>query len=211
MLRKKLTFVLVPIVSAMTLHGADPLMNDPFGDDIFKEMYEMQKEMDKVFERMHQRMQMRHRQFNQPNVQFYTPSSLSSGSMFIDKGDHYEYDTGIKADQNNEINLAVHNGVLTFKAKVTETSNMNEQGMHAQRSYTSVVQRSQSLPEDADPNSVKMEAKEGIITVMIQKKKPSSSPMKTPGNGKKLLPVPSTNSPEQNSTYKKVPHTVTEA
>jgi HSP20 family molecular chaperone IbpA len=199
------------MISVLTLHAADPLMNDPFGDEIFKEMYEMQKEMDKVFERMHQRMQQRTLQLNQPDIQFYTPSSLTSENMFVDKGDHYEYDTGIKADQNNEINLSVKDGILTFRARVTETTSKKEQGIHSQRNYTSVVQRSQTLPEDADPNSVKMEEKEGIITVMIEKKKASAKPMKTPSDSKRLLPVPSNNTKEQNRTIKKVPHTATEA
>jgi HSP20 family protein len=211
MFRNKLTLLLVPMISAMTLHAADPLMNNSMEDDMFKEMLEMQKEMGKVFERMHQRMQQHTQQLNQPNIQFYTPSSLTSESIFVDKGDHYEYDTGIKADQNNEINLAVKEGILTFRAKVTETTSKKEQGMHSQQSYTSVVQRSQTLPEDADPNSVKMEAKNGVVTVIIEKKKASAKPMKTPSDNKKLLPVPSNETKEQNRTIKKVPHTATEA
>ena len=171
----------------------------------------MQKEMSKVFDRMHQRMQMRTQQLNQPNVQFYTPSSLTSESMFVDKGDHYEYDTGIKSDQNNEINLAVKDGILTFRAKVTTTTTDQKQGMHSQQSYTSVIQRSQTLPDDAEPESVKMEAKEGMVIVTIEKKKASTTPTQSPSDPKKLTPVPADDTKDKNSTLKKVPHTATEA
>ena len=211
MLRNKLTLLLVPMISALTLHAADPLMNDPFEDEMFQEMQEMQKEMGKVFERMHQRMQMRNQQLNQPNVQFYVPASLNSNNMFTDKGDHYEYDTGIKTNQNNQINLSVKDGILTFRAKVTETTTNQQQGMHSQQSYTSVIQRSQTVPVDADPNSVKVEAKNGMILVTMKKKNKLKEPLQNPSKQDQPSAVPSKKNDDSNTTYKKVPHSVTEA
>ncbi|MFT7824258.1 MAG: Hsp20/alpha crystallin family protein [Sulfurimonas sp.] len=181
MFKKKITFLLVPILSALTLHAAEPFMNDPFGDDIFKEMLEMQKEMDKVFERMHQRMQERTKQLNQPNVQFYMPGAIGTkGEMFVDKGACYEYDTGVEANKENEINLSVRDNILTFKAKVTKQSSEAKQGMQSQQSYTSVLQRSRTLPRDADASTVKMQEKEGKIVVTIRKKKENQKSVVTP-------------------------------
>jgi len=225
MLKNKIIFLLVPLYSALTLQANDPFFDDPFGDDLFKEMHEMQKEMDRVFERMHQRMQMRSQQLSQPNMQFHLPSlNPSQESIFIDKGTYYLYNTGIEANKENEINLSVQDGMLTLKAKVTQISNTQQQGMSAQQSYTSVMQRSQSLPKDADVQSVKMEEENGMIVVTIQKKKSSpkttSSPQEIPKkpveekratDPQKPALMPSHHQKEQNKTYHKVPHCVTEA
>lgn len=170
MFKHKMKFLLVPMLSAMTLHASDPFFNnDPFGDDIFKEMYEMQQQMDKVFERMNQRIQQRSTQMSQPGTQFYLPAigNTSSSTMFVDKGGYYLYDTGVEASKDNEINLSVQNGMLIFKAKVTKT--VNEQNTH--QSYTSMMQRSQTLPTDADTSTVKMEEQGGKIVVTVQKSK----------------------------------------
>ncbi|HEO99727.1 MAG: Hsp20 family protein [Campylobacterales bacterium] len=225
MFKNKIIFLLVPLFGALTLQAKDPFFDDPFGDDLFKEMYEMQKEMDRVFERMHQRMQMRSQQLNQPNMQFHIPSlNPSQESIFIDKGTYYLYNTGIEANKENEINLSVQDGILTFKAKVTQISKTQQQGMSAQQSYTSVMQRSQSLPEDADAQSVKMEEENGMIVVTVRKKKSSpkttSSPQEVPqkpveekraADPEKPALMPSHKPEEKNKTYQKVPHSVTEA
>lgn len=225
MFKNKIIFLLVPLFGALTLQAKDPFFDDPFGDDLFKEMYEMQKEMDKVFERMHQRMQIRSQQLNQPNMQFHLPSlAPSNESIFIDKGTHYLYNTGVEANKENEINLSVKDGILTFRAKVTHSSQTMQQGMAAQQTYTSVIQRSQALPEDADAQSMKMEEENGMIVVTVQKKKSIQKP--TPAS-KEATPkaveekratdpdkprlMPTDKPEDKNKTYQKVPHSVTEA
>lgn len=218
MFKNKMTLLLLPILSGVTLQANDPFFDDPYGDDLFKEMYEMQKEMDKVFERMHQRMQMRSQQLSQPNMQFHIPSlNPSNESIFIDKGIHYLYNTGVEANKENEINLSVKDGILTFRAKVTHSSQTRQQGMAAQQSYTSVIQRSQTLPEDADAQSVKMEEEKGMIVVTVQKKKSIQKPTPktveekraTDPDKPRLMPTDKPN--DKNKTYQKVPHSVTEA
>ena len=225
MIKNKITFLLLPLLSAVTLQANDPVIDDPFGDDLFKEMYEMQKEMDKVFERMNQRMQMRSQQLSQPNMQYHMPSMTPSNeNMFIDKGTHYLYNTGVEANKDNEINLSVRDGQLTFRAKVTHTSTTQQQGMQSQQSYTSVMQRSQTLPEDADEHSIKMEEENGMIVVTIQKKQSSLKTMpaskeaapepvekKRSTNPEKPTLMPNQKLQDTNKTYQKVPHSVTEA
>jgi HSP20 family protein len=221
MLKNKISLLLLPVLSAVTLQASDPFFDDPFGDDLFKEMYEMQKEMDRVFERMHQRMEKRSQQLNQPNMQFHLPSMAPSAeSIFVDKGTHYLYNTGVEANKENEINLSVRDGILTFRAKVTHTSQTQKQGVQSQQSYTSVMQRSQSLPEDADAQSIKMEEESGMIVVKIRKKK--SSQKSTPAAQKEgSRPTeekratdpdkPTLMPSDKNKTYHKVPPSVTEA
>lgn len=225
MLKNKISFLLLPILGAMTLQASDPFFDDPFGDDLFKEMYEMQKEMDRVFERMHQRMEKRSQQLSQPNMQFHIPSmNPSNKSIFIDKGTHYLYNTGVEANKENEINLSVKDGILTFRAKVTHSSKTQQQGIESQQSYTSVMQRSQSLPTDADAHSVKMDEEKGMIVVTIEKKKsvqkpapaskeaiPKTIEKKRETDPEKPRLMPSGQPEDKNKTYHRVPHSVTEA
>ncbi|UFH58092.1 Hsp20 family protein [Sulfurovum mangrovi] len=224
MLKNKISLLLLPVLSAVTLQASDPFHNepffdDPFGDDLFKEMYEMQKEMDKVFERMHQRMEKRSQQLNQPNMQFHLPSMTpSNGSIFVDKGTHYLYNTGVEADKENEINLSVRDGILTFRAKVTHRSKSQQQGVQSQQRYTSVMQRSQSLPADADEHSIKMEEEKGMIVVKIRKKKSLQKPTPASKKAPKAAEEKRATDPkkptlmplDKNKTYHKVPHTATE-
>ena len=225
MLKNKISFLLLPILGAVTLQANDPFFNDPFGDDLFKEMYEMQKEMDKVFERMHQRMEKRSQQLSQPNMQFHIPSmNPSNESIFIDKGTYYLYNTGVEANKENEINLSVKDGILTFRAKVTHSSKTKQLGMQSQQSYTSVMQRSQTLPEDANAQSVKMDDEKGMIVVTIEKKKSVQQPApaskeampkmiegKRETDPEKPRLMPSGQPKDKNKIYHKVPHSVTEA
>lgn len=209
MLTKRMSYLLLPLMAMASLHAADPFFDDPFGDDLFKEMYEMQKEMDKVFERMHQRMQDRSQHLNQPNAQFYMPSMQGSMTeMFVDKGDHYEYNTHVEANKDNEINLSAKDGILTFKAKITHTSDTKEQGIQSQQSYTSMMQRSQTLPADADADTLKMEEKEGMIVVTIQKKRQKPDTTQEKGKVPTLMPL---EKEDKNSTIKVVPHNITQA
>ena len=36
MIKNKITFLLLPLLSAVTLQANDPVIDDPFGDDLFK-------------------------------------------------------------------------------------------------------------------------------------------------------------------------------
>lgn len=215
MLKNKITLALIPILSTFTLQAADPFFDDPFGNDMFEEMKEMQREMDKVFERMQKRMDERRERLNHPNTQFNMPVMGSRTSeMFVDRGSYYEYDTGVEANKENEINLSVRDGILTFKAKVTKSSASTQQGMQSQQRYTSMMQRSQTLPHDADENTVKMEEKKGVIVVTIQKKKVPLKPLHpaTPKKEKKPVdPEKPSLMKDRNSTYEKVPQGMTEA
>jgi HSP20 family protein len=229
MIKNKLTFLLASLLSAGTLHATDPFFDDPFGDDIFNDMYEMQQEMDKVFERMHKQMRERSQKFNRPGVGFYVPGmSDPQNEMFVDKGAYYLYDTGVEANSDNEINLVLRGNVLTFKAKVTKQNTATQQGMQSQQHHTSMIQRSQTLPHDADPESVKMEEKEGMIIVLIEKKKalqkavitaPSqpSKASKPPKTDEKSVDpdkpslMPSHQIKEEDKEYRKVPNSMSEA
>jgi hypothetical protein len=78
MCSKKISLLVLPFMAVVLLQANDPFFDDPFGDDIFKEMYQMQKEMDKSFERMQERMEQRTKLWNYPTRQSFIPTKRHS-------------------------------------------------------------------------------------------------------------------------------------
>ncbi|GIT97666.1 Hsp20/alpha crystallin family protein [Sulfurovum sp. TSL1] len=212
MFSKKISFFVLPLMTMVSLQANDPVLDDPFGDDIFKEMYQMQKEMDKIFERMHERMNQRTKLWNYPTRQTFTPGNrIRTASLLEDKGTHYEYHTQIPENQNNQIDISIHDGVLHLKAKIDTVKKSNEPNMNMQQHYVSMIQRSETLPQDADARSLKSEYKNGLLVLTLQKKKGLTQPAEKAKEEKKPKETSKTEKVKEkieNNTLKvKVPHT----
>ncbi|GIU00009.1 hypothetical protein TSL6_05150 [Sulfurovum sp. TSL6] len=212
MFSKKFSLFVLPFVTLVSLQANDPFFDDPFGDDIFKEMYQMQKEMDKVFERMHERMNQRTKLWNYPSRQTFTPGNrMRTESLLEDKGTHYEYNTHIPENQNNQIDISINDGVLHLKATVDTVKKTNEPNMKMQQHYVSMIQRSETLPKDADARSLKSEYKNGLLVLTLQKKKSLTQTVVKEKEEKKPQGTSKTEKVkekvEHNSTKIKVPHT----
>ena len=172
MFSKKISLFILPLIAMSSLQANDPFFNDPFGDDIFKEMYQMQKDMDKIFERMHQRMEQRTQLWNNQTRQSLIPkNSMIRQSALVDKGTYYEYNTLIPESQNNQIDISIEDGILHLKATVDTLKKSNQSNMKMQQHSVSMMQRSETLPNDADPSSLKSEYKNGVFVLTLQKKK----------------------------------------
>ena len=166
MFRKNISLLLLSLATTVSLHASDPFMSDPFGDDIFSEMMQMQKEMDRMFERMHQRMQQRSQALISPIGTY----KVATQSQFVDRGDHYEFRTDIPESKENTINVSVSNHVLTVDAKVVKKEETKRAGVVSYQSYMSMYQRSLPLPVDADESSMENEYKGGYLTISFKKK-----------------------------------------
>lgn len=172
MFSKKISLFILPLIAMSSLQANDPFFNDPFGDDIFKEMYQMQKDMDKIFERMHQRMEQRTQLWNNQTRQSLIPkNSMIRQSALVDKGKYYEYNTLIPESQNNQIDISIEDGILHLKATVDTLKKSNQSNMKMQQHSVSMMQRSETLPNDAEPSSLKSEYKNGVFVLTLQKKK----------------------------------------
>ena len=209
MFGKKLSLVLLPLMIMGTVQA-----QDPFGDDIFREMYQMQKEMDKLFERMQQRAQERTQQYaNMP----HNTLTGTTGFLLEDKGGYYEYNTQIKENQNSQINVSIENGILHVKASTDSSKMENQPQGQTQQHFVSMIQRSQVLPSDADANTLKSEFKNGVLVLSLQKLQQAKQP--ETNNTTRPLIAPQTDkeqnrkepSKENNDTKIKVPHTSSHA
>jgi len=178
MLSKKLSLLVLPLVAAVSLQANDPFFNDPFGDDIFKEMYQMQKEMDKVFARMQERMNQRTQLWNKQ----IHKSSMTANPMafknagFQDKGNYYAYNTQIPKNDNNQIDVSIENGILHLTASIESVQKTEKSHMKMQQHSMYMIQRSETLPVDADVNSLKGSYENGFFVITLQKKKAKAVP-----------------------------------
>jgi len=178
MLSKKLSLLVLPLVTIATLQANDPFFNDPFGDDIFKEMYQMQKEMDKVFARMQERMNQRTQLWNkqiQQNSMTSNPMAFKNAG-FQDKGNYYAYNTRIPKNDNNQIDVSIENGILHLKASIESVQKTERSHMKMQQHSVHMIQRSETLPVDADVNSLKGSYENGLFVITLQKKKAKGAP-----------------------------------
>ncbi len=167
MLNKKLSLLVLPLMATLSLQANDPFMQDPFGDDIFKEMMQMQQNMDKMFNRMHQRIQQRTSNQIAPLGTY----KIQQPSQFVDKNDHYEFVTTIPESKENQIDIHTQNGVMAITAKIIQKHENKTANGYSSSSSMRMYQQSVPLPSDADESSINMTYKNGSLVVTVKKKK----------------------------------------
>ncbi|MCF6245491.1 MAG: Hsp20/alpha crystallin family protein [Sulfurovum sp.] len=162
MLNKKLSLFVLPLVATLSLQA-----NDPFGDDIFKEMMQMQQNMDKMFNQMHQRMQQRTTKLVSPLGTY----KIANKQSFIDKGNHYEYVTNIPENKENQIDINSKDGVMAITAKIIEKHENKTANGYSSSSSMRMYQQSIPLPRDADEGSMSAKYKDKRLVVSLKKSK----------------------------------------
>ena len=167
MLNKKLSLLVLPLMATLSLQANDPFMQDPFGDDIFKEMLQMQQNMDKMFERMHSRIQQRTSNQIAPMGTY----KIQQPSQFVDKNDHYEFVTTIPESKENQIDIHTENGVISITAKIIHKQEQKTANSYSSSSSMRMYQQSVPLPSDADESSINMGYVDGKLVISVNKKK----------------------------------------
>ncbi len=184
MLFKKLSYLVLPLVATLSLHANDPFFADPFGDDIFKEMMQMQKEMDKMFERMHNRIEQRSLRQIAPLGSY----KIAQVSQFVDKGEYYEYVTNIPENRENQINITTKDGVMHITAKIIEKMENKTSNTYSSSSSMRMYQQSIPLPHDADEASMNAFYKDKKLVISIKKKKSKKAQSNIHINGTAVVP-----------------------
>lgn len=95
------------------------------------------------------------------------------------KGDAYRIAVELPGVAEEDIDLSVHDGVMTLKGeKKTEREEEGETWFFSERSY-GAFSRSFRLPPDADEGAVEADLKDGVLTVTVPKKAPEAPPKTT--------------------------------
>ncbi|PHS32894.1 MAG: hypothetical protein COA92_05995 [Sulfurovum sp.] len=157
MFRKKLSLIILPLVSTFSLQA-----NDPFENNIFKEMMQMQKEMDQVFNRM--------QQHSSKLLIPLSGSKINQTQEFVDKGKYYEFITNIPENKENKININAKNSMMSITAKIIEKHENKTANSFSSSSSMQMYQKSIPLPKDADEGSLKAEYKNKKLVIYLNKK-----------------------------------------
>ncbi len=155
-----------PLVVTLSLQANDSFFKDPFGDNIFKEMMQMQQEMDKMFERMHNRIQQRNTREIDPLGSY----KIKQQSQFTAKGSGYEFITNIPENKENKIDISAKDGLLSITAKIIEKHENKTANSQSSSSSMRMYQQNIPLPSDADESTLDMAYKDGYLRISIEKK-----------------------------------------
>jgi len=167
MLHNKLSLLVLPLFTTLSLQANDPFMQDPFGDDIFKEMMQMQQDMDKMFNRMNKRIQQRSTRSVSPLGTY----KIAQPQAFVDKKDHYEYVTSIPKNKENQIDINAKDGVMSITAKIIEKHENKTANSYSSSSSMRMYQQSIPLPSDADVGSITADYKDNQLVISVKKLK----------------------------------------
>ncbi len=138
-----------------------------YAENPFEQMQKMEQNMQKVF--------------NSMNSQFATMPEFKKffrGGMSISPAlnmksykDRYELRVSIPGSEKNNIKVNITNRTLTIEAKTKSIKDENSSNFIKREMYEGTFARSLSLPSDADTRSIKTNYKDGILTIIIPKKK----------------------------------------
>ena len=206
MLNNKLSLLVLPLLTTLSLQANDPFMQDPFGDDIFKEMMQMQQNMDKMFNRMHQRIQQRTSNQIAPLGTY----KIQQPSQFVDKNDHYAFVTTIPESKENHIDIHTENGVMAITAKIIQKQEHKTANGYSSSSSMRMYQQSVPLPNDADESTINMGYVDGKLVISVNKKKGANivkavqtQPSSTKQTEQKKVQTPAKTN-DANSSQKKI-------
>ena len=159
-----LTLPIITISAESNNTQQDVLKNDP----IFQHFEAMKKEMDRVFERFNNDM------FNDMKINMDFPKRFSSSPStdLVDKGDEYELKMDLAGMDEKSIKIDIEDNYLKVVAKSEKRKEQKEDDkiIHQER-HVGMVQRGMTLPKDADAHAYKSEYKNGVLTILIPKKK----------------------------------------
>jgi HSP20 family molecular chaperone IbpA len=150
----------------------DPFFRDPFGDEIFKEMMQMQRRMDALFNRMQMRIHQR-RQHMPAMPMTHLGYAMQSG--FVDKGDHYALYTHIPQSKDNEVNIKTGNGMISVQARIVHEEKQNNNGYITTSRSEQMMSQTLTLPADADENKIETAFENGMLVIKIGKKPKNAS------------------------------------
>ncbi len=162
MKKKLLTMLAATTLPVMVFAQQPPAVND----DPFAAMLQLQREMDAAMARFHEQM-MKEAGFND----FMQLHASMPAVDLKDAGDHYEMKMNIPGASKKSIDIHAENRIVTVSAKQEEVQDVNESNYYRHERRVSSYMRSVLVPEDADTARMKTEYKNGVLTIIMPKRK----------------------------------------
>jgi HSP20 family protein len=136
-------------------------------DPIFKDFQKIQEDMNRVFEKFNSSA------FDKDlRDKFFKDYKFSSPKADLkDVKDHYEVKIDLPGSDNANINVKVKDGILNIDATAKKVEEKKGDKFIKQERFVGAVHRSLTLPSDADGDKLTTDYKDGVLTVIIPKKK----------------------------------------
>ena len=86
---------------------------------------------------------------------------------FSEKPKEYIFVAELPGMRKEDVSVTIESGLLTVSGERKVSSEEKDANYRIQESFYGQFSRSLTLPRDADPNQVKAEFKEGVLTLTI--------------------------------------------
>ncbi len=164
--------VLLTTLPIVAIQADNNITQTPFANDpMFQHFQKLQEDMNKMFSEFDKNF------FNDMSINphfktgFSNKISMNPATDFVDKGDKYELKMDLAGMDKSSIDVKLEDNLISIKAK-SEQKKEEKKGdkMIHQERFVGMVQRTLSLPKDANPQKYTTDYKNGVLTVTIEKK-----------------------------------------
>ena len=149
-----------------------PLVKDDdldkiFAGNPFEQMQKMEQNMQKVFNSMNSQFA------TMPEFEKFFKGGMSISPALNMKSykDRYELRVSIPGSEKNNIKVNIKDRTLTIEAKTKNIKDENSSNFIKKEMYEGTFVRSLSLPSDADTRNIKTNYENGILKIVVPKKK----------------------------------------
>ncbi len=145
----------------------DENLNSIFSSNPFEQMQKMEQNMQKVFNSMNSQFA------SMPEFEkfFKNDMSISPAMNMKSYKDRYELSVSIPGSDKNDISVKTKDGILTIEAKTSKKKDEKKSNFMSQEIYEGSFARSISLPSDADSSKMSTKYKNGILKIILPRKK----------------------------------------
>ncbi len=157
-------FLLTFALSVASLQATDKVDVQPYNP--FKEIKKMQQDMDAIFDRFHKQM------LGEELFDKFDSSFTSTPAVDLkDVGDAYQLQADIPGSDENQIKITTEKGMLKIEAKSMKAKEEKGKEFLKKERFVGSYMRMLSLPKDADTDKLKSNYKNGVLEIIIPKKK----------------------------------------
>ncbi len=135
-------------------------------DDMTKEIQKMKQDMDQIFHQFHKKFLT-----SSEDVGFSDAVVKAPAVDIVDKGDHYLIKADIPGAESKSIKVAQKDGILTIEASTLKEEKQEGEKYIRQERFVGHFVKMMTLPVDADASKIKTDYKNGVLEVIIPKRK----------------------------------------
>ena len=156
--------ILTGLLAGSTLianQNSAPVQNNPF-----EEIQKIQQQMDQIFNQLHQKF------LNDATFSGFTDTFVRAPAAdIIDKGDHYLVKADIPGAESKSIKVTEKDGILKIEASTVKEEKKKGDNYIKQERFVGQFVKMMTLPKDADASKLKTNYKNGVLEVIIPKRK----------------------------------------